>query len=874
MKKITIKYSLFFFLFLVLLIPVSGFGQKPVSKGIIVLNDDALNQKVINLKGTWEFYNNQLYTPSDFKNKTITKPEYFPVPGLWNKVKKDKSEGGKGYGTYHLQIINTKKDKLYGINLNKVQSSYKIWINNQLLKEEGIVGKNKETSKPAWSSSDIIFKATGDTTKIVLQVSNFYHKKGGIELSPVFAEAKTLAEDGWKRVSWNIFLLGIFLIMAAYHFAAFLFRRNDKSNLYFSLTLIFSALFSITVGEILLMDLFPSLNWEILIKTNYISNYLRLLFFLLFIYYVFPKELNKQFIKILTYLVSAIVIFIIATPAIIYTQTLIVFLIITGVTIIYIIYGQIKAISKKRPGAIYSLIGVLFLLGTAVNDILKELQLIDTISLTIFGIFIFIILHSYLITLQNTFSYKAIKRITKNIGIRSKVKDVLFSAESYDLTAPLEVISNVIDTDRSLIFVYSQNDWLASSEYLKKTEEAKALQIKVFSNKENTYFSSLNVKKTISLKEPTYTVAGDVVKAADLKYFEEFGINSVFSYPLIKDDIVVALLYFENYKNKKNFTKLTIEILEDIKSQILVFMDNYTSYNTLKRLNLNLEKEVYNKTKEIENRTEELKILRNKLEKQNAQTFKTTQELQKQTEEINDGINYSEKIQKALLADKKNLKSFFPESFIFHQTTNKLISTFFWFHQINSNEIVYASVNSQGSNISSALISILTTQLLNDIIIYNQNYSPKIILNLIQENFEIYSEDIGSVDIAICNYNKKKSELLYSGANHSVFFSFENHLIEYKSSEEPLKGKSDNNNTKRFFSNKRINIKEKTSIFLCAGDIKCNKKNSEKGLIQKKELISKLVNISDYNSETLPEVFNNFFPDTQKEDILITGIKF
>ncbi len=874
MKKTAQKNTRLFIFFFLFLIPVSSFGQEPVSKGIIDIKNKNLNTEILNLKGTWEFYNHHLYTPSDFKNNTITKPEYLPVPGLWNKVKKDKSAGGTGYGTYRLLIINTQNDKLYGINLNRVQSSYKIWINNNLLKEEGIVGKNKKTSKPAWSSSDIIFKPSGDTTEIIIQVCNFYHKKGGIEHPVTFAETKMLTENGWSRMAWNFFLLGIFLIMAAYHFAAFLFRKNDKSNLYFSLTLIFSALFSTTVGEILIVKLIPSLNWEILIKTNYISNYLRLLFFSLFIYHAFPKELNKLFFKILIGLVSVAVIFILTTPAIIYTKTLIVFLITTGVVLIYIIFGQIKAIIKKRPGAIYSFIGVLFLLGTAVNDILKELQIIDSISLTTFGIFIFIILHSYLITLQNTFSYKTIKRITKNIGIRSKVKNALFSAESYDLTAPLKAISNVIDTDRSLIFVYSENDWVATSEYYKKTDTAKAIQIKVFSGKENTSFSSLNVKKTISSKEPTYTVKREIVKAKDLKYFDESGIRSVLSYPLIKDDTVVGLLYFENFKEKKHFAKFTIEILEDIMPQILVFIDNYTSYNKLKQLNAKLEKDVYNKTKEIETRTEELKILRNKLEKQNAQTFQITQKLQKQTEEINDGINYSEKIQKALLADKKQIKDFFPESFIFHRTTSKLISTFFWYYPINKNEVIYASVNSHGSDVSSALISILTTQLLNDIIIYNQHYSPKIVLNHIQENFETYTEKIGAVDIALLYFNKEKQEILFSGANHSLFYSYDNRLIEYKSGEEPLEGKNKDKKTKRFFSNKRISIKPNSSIFLCSGKTDCNDKNSEKGLLRKKELLGQLIKISDYNDENITAILTKIFPETLKEDILITGIKF
>ena len=165
-------------------------------------------------------------------------------------------------------------------------------------------------------------------------------------------------------------------------------------------------------------------------------------------------------------------------------------------------------------------------------------------------------------------------------------------------------------------------------------------------------------------------------------------------------------------------------------------MDNYTSYNALTHLNTKLEKEVEYKIKEIEVRTEELKIVRSKLEKQNVQIFETSQKLKKQTEQINDGINYSEKIQKALLLDKTQFQNLFPNSFIWHKTSDKLISTFYWFHQVTKNKIICASVNSHGSDVSSTLISILMNQLLNDIIIYKQNYSPKIILNYIQENFE------------------------------------------------------------------------------------------------------------------------------------------
>ncbi|NPA69159.1 MAG: hypothetical protein GXO50_11165 [Chlorobi bacterium] len=855
-------------------ISAKSYGQEPVKNGIVNITEFNTDKKIIDLKGKWEFYDNNLYTPSDFKTGKITKPELFSVPGLWNKLKGK----GQGFGTYRIKLINTVKNKLYALNINRIQSSYKIWVNDKLIREEGLTGKNKESSKPRWSSSDIIFKADSDTTVITLQVSNFYHKKGGIEHSPVFGEAEIVYEYQWNRSAWNILLLGIFMIMAAYHFAAFLFRRNDKANLYFSLTLIFSAIFSLTVGEILLIDIFPNLNWEILVKTNYISNYLRVLFFALFIYHAFPDELNKNFFKILTAIISFIIIFILVAPALIFTQTLILFLVITGIVLAYLMFGQLKAIKKKRPGAIFSFAGILILAGTAINDILKELQIIDSVSLSIIGVFIFIIFHSYLIMLKNTFMYKVIKRITENINIRSKIKDVLFSAESYDLKAPLKAVSEVIDADRSMIFIYDDNDWTAAAEYLKETQTIKNVSHKVFSGKENLHFSSYNIKKSVSLKEPVFTIINEAVKAKDMTYLEGAGnrIKSIFSYPLVKDDTVKAILYFENFEQKKDFKQRAIEILDGIKPQISVFIDNYASYNELKNINLKLEADVKAKIKEIEARTEELKSLRTKLEEQNIRIHETSLRLEKQTEQINDGINYSEKIQKALIPDKQILQNFLPGSFIYHHTQKKLLTNFYWFNiPDNNEEIVYASVNSHGSDVSAALLSILINQLLNDIVIYNNNYSPKIILNRIQNKFENYPENIGAVEIDIIYYNKTKNEILYSGAGGSLFYVQNNNIIlEYKSGEAIEKTNNETEKKgKRFFSNKRIEIKQGTKIFLCSGAVNSDNTEEENISVKKKELISKITKIINDKKENPENFLNNYFSEKQN-DILITGITF
>lgn len=858
------------------------FSQDIVKRGRIDISKHDLNKNYITLNGQWEFYPNQLYLPEDFKKGDISKPVYLNVPELWNNSNQKELSTGKGYGTYRLIINNLKAGKIYALNINRIQSAYQIRINGKLLKSAGKVGTEKDNSKPEWSSSDIIFKADNKSAEIIISVSNFHHKKGGIENSISFAYNEKITNKSSQKIALDIFLLGVLLIMASYHLGMFVFRSNDKSNLYFALTLIFTGIFSSTAGEILLMKIIPGLNWQILLKTSYLSNYLRLLFFLLFIYFSFKDQFNRVFTNALTILFLAMILFILVTPAAIFTKTLFIFLISAGITLIYLIIGLIKALLNKVHGSLYSFIGILILLFAAANDILQELHFIKTISLTTFGFFIFIILHSYLISVQNSYSYKSIKKVTENLSLQGKVKDALFSVNSYNLSAPLQAISEVINSDRSLIFIFRNNNWIATNEHIKKANKVKSMNVNVFSGKENVYFSARTVKKSISTRKYVYTVVTEAVKAKDHSYLEESGIKTIFSYPLIKDGLVQALLYFESYKIEPDFENITNETLEAIIPQITFFIENYTSYNKLNSMNVEMEEKVIKVTNEIEERNKELKKLRTEIERQNSSIEKTKHELEKQNQEIKDGTNYAKKIQNAFLPVESEIKSVFPESFILLKPKEVLSGDFYWFEKISPSESILVAADSTGHGVSGAIISIIGHEIINDSVIYNKSKSPKIILNNIQNEFEnrISKEnDTVGYDLAIIYYNSDKNELIYSGAQNPAYFIRDNNLIEYKATPVSIGHNGLSKNNKRFFTNSRINLKKGDVLYLFSdGFIKQIGEKSQRKYM-KLNFKKFIKSIHKYNMESQKEKLNTELSEWkrnefQTDDILLIGIRF
>ncbi|MDW8288548.1 MAG: two-component regulator propeller domain-containing protein, partial [Flammeovirgaceae bacterium] len=103
------------------------------------------------------------------------------------------------------------------------------------------------------------------------------------------------------------------------------------------------------------------------------------------------------------------------------------------------------------------------------------------------------------------------------------------------------------------------------------------------------------------------------------------------------------------------------------------------------------------------------------------------QELEEKNKQITDSIRYAKDIQRAILPDRKYIRSFFEDSFVLYYPKDIVSGDFFWFSKVE-NKLILAVVDCTGHGVPGAFMSMIGNILLNDIVTINKIISPDEIL--------------------------------------------------------------------------------------------------------------------------------------------------
>ena len=198
----------------------------------------------------------------------------------------------------------------------------------------------------------------------------------------------------------------------------------------------------------------------------------------------------------------------------------------------------------------------------------------------------------------------------------------------------------------------------------------------------------------------------------------------------------------------------------------------------LHRENLILEQKVLNRTKEIE---------------------KQSKIIEAKNKDITDSISYAQKIQHAILPNQNVIKKHLPSSFILYLTKD-IVSGDFYFFTHFENQSIIASVDCTGHGVPGAFMSLIGSNLLNQIINENKITNPKEILfelnkgvlNALHKN-DNTSKD--GMDIAICKINHTDLSLEYAGAMRPLWIVCNGELSEIKADKIPIGTKPSDRNT-------------------------------------------------------------------------------
>lgn len=259
---------------------------------------------LVPLDGQWEFYWQELLTPSDFtKQDPLKSRNIISVPRAWNKYKIDGQElSGNGCATYRL-IIHTSGEQILGLKIPRIFTSYKLWANGQLLASAGNVAVDKEQMVPQYLPQVAYLQPAAGTIELVIQVANFRHRSGGILESLRLGSQSQITQLRSKNLAQELFLFGSLFIIGLYHLGLFIFRTKDRSTLYFGIYAILISLRTLLVGEIYFINLFPDFSWEIAHKIQTCTFYVGVPLVFMFLKSIFPQDILPKINRLISLLV-------------------------------------------------------------------------------------------------------------------------------------------------------------------------------------------------------------------------------------------------------------------------------------------------------------------------------------------------------------------------------------------------------------------------------------------------------------------------------------------------------------------------------------------------------------------------------------------
>jgi hypothetical protein len=335
--------------------PAAGLlaGPDLVKNGVIDLRTADLTSTRIPLTGQWLYFENQLLQPGNIPSRGV----FADFPGAWNDVRPDRS--GSGFATYSVTILPPPAIRNLALELPQVYSSYSLWLNGKLLASNGTVGTTDESTIAQWMPQTVSFDNPGDTIHLVLQIANFHHYKGGIK-DPIYLGSGELLQHhrSISVVSNEIESSLLALIAVGFLFVYFL-KEQKQVILYFALLCL---TWSVRVGFsnlYIFISMMPDFSWTAMIRIEYCTLFLTMIWAILFLSGMFPKE---QFRVVKYVLVVANVFFIafalLAHP-ISFTEWIPVYL---GCCAIVLIYGTVlvlRAWINQRAGATFLTISIL-----------------------------------------------------------------------------------------------------------------------------------------------------------------------------------------------------------------------------------------------------------------------------------------------------------------------------------------------------------------------------------------------------------------------------------------------------------------------------------------------------------------------------------
>lgn len=364
------------------------------------------------LHGKWEFYPGRFVGTAE----VLPKGETIEVPSAW---KGDKFPG-TGYGTYR-KCVRVKEGGDLAIRIGFIPTAYKLYVNGKLLGGVGKPAASPEEQTAQWYPKTYIIPGSENTgpgrpLDIRIEVANYSHGFGGLRSSVALGSEKSVKLQNRRRAFKDWILIGAFLFIGIYHLVLFFLQRREWLLGWFAILCFGFAVNSGFNNSVFWNSILPGIPWRIMLRIEYISLYVIVIAFVLFLGKLLNRGLPRRPLQIYVGLFGALIVLALTGP--VYWMTLSVraghVLIIVAVLWFGIQTGI--GVKKKEPYAVPVLIGIIIAAAVTVHDALYFSGKFFSYPLIDYAAIVIIAIQSFAIAERFTGALRRQKELTEDLA--------------------------------------------------------------------------------------------------------------------------------------------------------------------------------------------------------------------------------------------------------------------------------------------------------------------------------------------------------------------------------------------------------------------------------------------------------------------------
>lgn len=449
MRNMKLRLFIVVYAFCLSLVNISAKDVSPVAiNGVLDLRQFTQTESFeIKLNGHWEFYWNKMLTPNDFESNKIEKPDYYgKVPSYWTDYPKNEIQTEKyGFATYKLTILLPPglREPL-AFNMPVFDSSYDLYLNGDFMTGNGITGTSEEDSEPEYGKKLIRFDPISDTISVIINVSNFDHRRGGFWLPVKFGTFSNTQQSVGKSWAGDWAIISLLLGFSVFFLIFYILYPKEKLMLFFSLAVVGLAFRPFFTTNFLIRE-FTDISWEWIIRFEYLSLILIMFGWIWFAYTLYYTKLIRFIAWTITGYLALMLLATLFTPVKFFSYATIGYYPAMIILMVYLLYGSLRGVLLKRKIDIAYFIALLtFSIGT-IHDIIVSLGKSESsigYSLSLIVV-IFIFTQAILLLYKWVNSYSEKEKLQQELEFMNRNLEVIVDKRTKDLKETIQLKNKI-----------------------------------------------------------------------------------------------------------------------------------------------------------------------------------------------------------------------------------------------------------------------------------------------------------------------------------------------------------------------------------------------------------------------------------------------